>query len=132
MVLHEQRSYGVHVDTCLYEPTERRPYITLATIGMSARPMNVPEHLQELQEFTHGECVIYLASDWDFDGALGGVPDEILRAVARIPHVTDSWVYNGHTIELPGEQAVPGSLLTDILVRWAPEQGLGKVDLAVT
>jgi hypothetical protein len=119
IVLHEAQSFGVHVDTYVYEATDKRPFLTLATIGMSARAMRPPEGLEE---FTHAECLIYVDADWDIDSTIGPAPDEMLRDVARIAHVTDSWIFDGHTIEArEGQPLVPGTLLTDILVRWAPE-----------
>lgn len=119
IVLHEVRSFGVHVDTYMYEATDKRPFMTLATIGMSARAMRPPEGFEE---FKHAECLIYLDAEWDFDSTIGPAPDEILRDVARIAHVTDSWIFDGHTIEArEGQQLVPGTLLTDILVRRPPE-----------
>lgn len=123
LVLHEQRSFGVHVDTYVYEATQARPYVTMATIGMSARAMTPPEDIEEHagEKYSHAECLIYLVSDWDFDSALGDVPDDLLRTVARIAHITDSWIFHGHTVEAPGQNLVPGTLLTDIMVRWAPE-----------
>jgi hypothetical protein len=45
MVFHEKVSKLVHIDTYIFPATETRPYMTLATIGMSALPMTLPKEV---------------------------------------------------------------------------------------
>src|ERR1700684_1666061 len=37
--VHEKESLGVHIDTYFFASTDDRPFITAATVGMSALPL---------------------------------------------------------------------------------------------
>ena len=63
-VFHELISYDIHVDIYIVEPTPERNYYTLVTGGMGARPMNVPEELED-EEVDRAELLITLPPDWN-------------------------------------------------------------------
>jgi hypothetical protein len=117
MVFHEKVSSLVHIDTYIFPATETRPYMTLATAGMSALPMTLPKEVPK--QFSHDEVLLYLDYDWDFEAAIGYLPMTILRNVARYPHEFKTWLGPGHTIGQEGrvEPIMEASLLTDVLLR---------------
>ncbi len=118
IVYHERKSLGVHVDLYIYPPTEDRPFITAATIGMSALPLEesgLCEHCRE-----HGnvlkhrtELLMYLDPNWDFDGFVGWYPLLMMAFVARAPHLEDFSIGSGISYEFPEDLIVEGSLLTN-------------------
>lgn len=105
------REKGFHLDIHLFEPTAGRPYITLATVGMSFRSMKVPSAVGE-EPRDRVELVMYLQPEWDFDSPVGAAPLEALSLTARYPWQHDTYFSPGDSIP-PGDRlAVPGSLLT--------------------
>lgn len=102
-VLHEIVSPDIHVDICLIKPTEERDYYTLVTMGMGAHKMDVPEEFAEYK-LERAELVIALPKDWKLDN--DSIHDEnwywplrLLKALARLPIVSECWLGNGHTID---------------------------------
>jgi hypothetical protein len=79
------------------KPTADRPFYTLMTWGMSGRPMSVPAGMEDL---AFAEVCLCLRAD-------GPAPDDdywpvrLLKAVARYPHLTKTWVAWGSTVENP-------------------------------
>ena len=45
-VFHELVSPDIHVDICIIPPAKKRNYYILATLGMGAHKINVPEELK--------------------------------------------------------------------------------------
>ncbi|GAB3829825.1 suppressor of fused domain protein [Dactylosporangium cerinum] len=107
-VLHEVASHLVGVHVYLVEPTERRPYRTLITSGMSEQPMTVPDG--------HGispyaELMLCLPADWPMTQAAlhddrTGWPVRMLKQVARLPHEYRTWIGPWHSVP-NGDPAVP-------------------------
>lgn len=100
VVYHELISEFVHIDIYIIAPTEERNFYTLVTSGMSDRPMNCPE---PLQEFRYAEILICLPPSWPLNLNEAQDPDtyfpiEWLKILARLPHQYDSWLSYGHTI----------------------------------
>jgi hypothetical protein len=114
-----QREPGLHLDTYTFKPTQGRPYITLATVGMSARKMNTPEEFVHLNRV---ELITYVEPAWDFDSPLGQLPFHILMASAEYPFRHNTWLSYDHTIAADGRPQVPGSLLTVPYFRAPPEE----------
>ena len=102
-VFHELVSPDIHVDICIVPPTEERDYYTLVTMGMGAHRMNVPEELAEYK-LERAELAIALPPDWKLDRE--SMEDErwywpirLLRVLARLPIVSDTWLGFGHTMD---------------------------------
>jgi hypothetical protein len=122
IMIHEIKSLGVHIDTYLYPPTEDRPFITAATVGMSALPLEtstICAGCRAKLEATgsvplrRSELIMYLDANWDFDDPAGMYPVLMMVYAARAPHVDRHAFGYALTYELP-ERIVPeGSLLTD-------------------
>ncbi|MEV4534432.1 suppressor of fused domain protein [Asanoa sp. NPDC049518] len=100
-VYHEIASHLVGVHVYVVEPTERRPYRTLITSGMSELPMTVPEG--------HGispyaELMLSLPADWNLTERTGldddpaGWPLRVLKQVARLPHEYGTWIGEWHSV----------------------------------
>ncbi len=102
-VLHELVSPDIHVDIYVVAPSEERNYYTLLTMGMGAHRMNVPKELAEYK-LERAELAIALPSDWKLNQE--SMQDErwywpirLLKALARLPIVNDTWLAWGHTMD---------------------------------
>lgn len=98
-VLHEIVSEYVHLDVLHVAPSSERPWHTLVTCGMSARPMKVPD--PEVPAFA--ELTIGLPPDWPldrdaFEDERHYWPIRLLKELGRLPHAYDTWLGRGHTI----------------------------------
>lgn len=133
---HEIRSEKVHLDVYIYPPTPNRPFITAATVGMSALPLcqiesDAPdenghdqgakgdghkscEHEHEHEKADRAELIMYLDPNWDFGSNYGYVPLLLLKFIARYPHVTNTTFGWGLSISIPEEFIIDGSLLTEV------------------
>lgn len=102
-VLHELVSPDIHLDICVVEPTPQRNYYTLVTMGMGARPMNVPESLRG-EGLERAELVVCLPPDWKIESGEEAWywPLYWLKLLGRLPGDEDSWLGWGHTIPNDG------------------------------
>lgn len=90
----------VHVAIHVIRPTDQHPFMTLFTTGMSSRAMNVPAGQEA---FRFGELLLNLPITWphprearsDDDAAIW--PVQVLRQLAYLPHVNNSWYGPCHT-----------------------------------
>lgn len=104
-VFHELASHLVHIDVHLFPPTQKYPFYTLATSGMSAQPMKAPEGYPEYQ---YAELLIHLPPDWPINPKPGRTNADIpentywpvrsLQFLTRFPHEYDTWLGPSHTI----------------------------------
>ncbi|MFK8303634.1 suppressor of fused domain protein [Capnocytophaga stomatis] len=101
-VFHEIMSEYVHIDVHWIKPTEERPYHVLFTTGMSDYPMYLPKELENPNEFSHAELMVYLPKDWKIDENSfdddNYWPIYFLKMIARFPHQYKTWMAEGHTI----------------------------------
>ena len=102
-VYHELVSPDIHVDICVVPPSEKRDYYTLITMGMGAHRMNVPPELAEYK-LERAELAIALPKDWkltqtDFQDERWYWPVRLLKALARLPIASDTWLGWGHTMD---------------------------------
>jgi hypothetical protein len=118
-VYHELLSDTIHLDVLVYAATDERPYHVLITQGMSALPMTVPEGAEEHR---FAELMVVLPRDWVMDGDEADEerwywPMRTLKLVARLPHLHDTWIGNGHTIPNghPAEPYADGTQLCCVL-----------------
>jgi hypothetical protein len=99
-VWHEMVSDKVHLDVHVVKPSEKYPWHTLITSGMSDKPMNAPEGAED-ERFA--EMVLCLPPEWEvsergFKSLDNFWPLKWLKQVARLPHDYDTWISVGHTI----------------------------------
>ncbi len=119
-VFHEIVSPDIHVDICVVPPSEERDYYTLVTMGMGAHRMNVPEELAEYK-LERAELAIALPADWKLDQE--SMKDEkwywpirLLKVLARLPIVSDTWLGFGHTMDNEEDFAKGTDLCAAILI----------------
>jgi hypothetical protein len=99
-VFHEVVSDLVHVDVHVVPPVAERPWTTLMTSGMAARPMTVPDGLEE---HALAELTLALPPEWpltekDWEDEANYWPIRLLKLLARIPHEFDTFLGWGHTV----------------------------------
>jgi len=100
-VFHEIVSDVVHVDVHHVEPTRERPFHFLITSGMSERPMRPPA---DAHTSTYAELFMALPASWpmtteEWRDEAHYWPIRQLKAMARLPHVCDTWLWHGHTVQ---------------------------------
>jgi tetratricopeptide (TPR) repeat protein len=99
-VFHEIISQDIHVDIVIIEPTPRRNYYVLVTLGMGARKMLVPPELEK-QKLERAELLVCLPPDWkldDLEDEKWYWPLRWLKILARLPAEEKSWLGWGHTV----------------------------------
>ncbi|MGG6231988.1 suppressor of fused domain protein [Tenacibaculum sp. SDUM215027] len=100
LVFHEIISDQVHIDIHWVKPTEEKPFHTFVTSGMSDKPMQTPEGIEDC-DFC--ELSICLPKEWkvseeDFNDENNYWPIRSLKFLARFPHEYNTWLSYGHTI----------------------------------
>lgn len=110
-VFHEIVSDRVHLDVHVVPAGEGRPFVTLVTAGMSARPMTMPPGIDDPAEWSHIELCVLLPPDWPLDQASlqddrNYWPIRLLKMLARLPHDYGTWLGWGHSIP-NGDPAQP-------------------------
>lgn len=115
IIFHEKTSRFVHVDAYVYQATDERPFITVATVGMSGRPMRE----KDVEHPCRTELMLYLPPDWDFGGVIGKFPIARLVDAARYPFAAGEIVADNHSLEFEQKPIIPGSLLSGFYFRGA-------------
>ena len=118
-VFHELSSPDIHVDICVVPPSGDRDYYTLVTMGMGAHRMNVPEELAEYK-LERAELAIALPGNWklkreDLKNERWYWPIRLLKALARLPIASDTWLGFGHTMNNEEDFAKDTKLCAAIL-----------------
>jgi hypothetical protein len=107
--------------------------VALVTVGMSDRPMTVPEGGED---YRWAELVMYLPSDWPLTtkalkDRTNSWPIDWLRRVARYPHENDTWLGGPATVianDEPPRPLAPNTRLTCLLAL-TEESEFGWLDL---
>lgn len=99
-VFHELISDTIHLDVLVFPATEERQHHVLVTQGMSALPMTVPEGAED---YRYCELLVALPADWVIEGDEADEerwywPMRLLKSIARLPHLYETWIGVGHTI----------------------------------
>ena len=102
-VFHELVSPDIHVDICMIPPHDNQDYYTLVTMGMGAHKMNVPDNLSEYK-LERAELAIALPKNWhlkqnDMENERWYWPIRLLKTLARLPIVSNTWLGFGHTMD---------------------------------
>jgi len=115
LVFHEIVSDIVHIDVHWVKPTEKFPFHSFITSGMSDKPMSVPKGMEDHK---YAELCIFLPADWPLGDESYQTTEEAfkdennywpirwLKKLARFPHEFSTWLGRGHTIP-NGEAAEP-------------------------
>jgi hypothetical protein len=102
-VFHEIISDQVHLDVHVVAATHERPYHVLITSGMSAIPMVAPEGAETCRFL---ELFLVLPASWPLDAnawkdSRWYWPIRELKTLARFPHLLNTWIWYGHTVQNP-------------------------------
>lgn len=99
-VFHEIASPDIHLDVCIIEPTDRKPYYQLITMGAGAYKMKVPDAYKK-NDLAYAEYVICLPADWNLESEdiNDFWPVKALKDTARIPIWCETWLAYGHTVQ---------------------------------
>jgi tetratricopeptide (TPR) repeat protein len=114
-VFHELVSPDIHVDILVVEPTPKRNYYVLITMGMGAHRMKVPPELEHLER---AELLICLSPDWnvrELKNENWYWPLRWLKIMARLPLEENSWIGWGHTVP-NGEPFADNTRFTTMLL----------------
>lgn len=104
-VLHEIVSDLIHVDIHVMWPTEEAPFFVAYTTGMSDLPMSIPSDIppKGRKELELAELYLFLPGDWPLSP--DSPPEEsafwpigMMKAMARFPHLYQTWLAYGHTV----------------------------------
>ena len=130
-VFHELSSPDIHVDICVVPPSGDRDYYTLVTMGMGAHRMNVPEELAEYK-LERAELAIALPGNWklkreDLKNERWYWPIRLLKALARLPIASDTWLGFGHTMDNEEDFAKDTKLCAAILTGPQDTEGGSEV-----
>ena len=103
-VFHEIASPDIHLDVCIVDPTEDEPYYKLVTMGAGAYTMQIPEQWRKYH-IEHAEYVICLPKDWNLNSSVEEDywPVRMLKNVARLTILCDTWLCYGHTTQADEE-----------------------------
>ena len=102
--IKEYESPDICLEIAIIPPRPEHNYYTLATIGMGAHRMNVPEELAE-KKLERAELIVTLPPDWKVteSGEEWYWPIRWLKILARLPINEDGWLGWGHTIANPDD-----------------------------
>ncbi len=100
IVFHEIVSDDLRIDVHHVKSTLLRRYEVLVTSGMSARPMQVPDGLEQPR---YAEMLVVLPRGWplkheDFTDERNYWPLRLIKTLARFPHGANTWLGFGHTV----------------------------------
>ena len=115
-VFHELESPDIHVDILVIPPTEERNYYTLVTMGMGARPMDVPREYRSHNN-QRAEILVTLPPDWNItsEAEKDYWPIRWLKNLARLPISMDTWLGWGHTVP-NGEPFAENTQLSGVIL----------------
>ena len=110
-VFRDLKPEYVHIDVHWIAPTPDRPYHVLFTTGMSDYPMYLPQNLEDPNDYSYAELMVYLPEDWKigdeaFEDFNNYWPIYFMKMLARFPHQYKTWMGEGHTIP-NGNDAAP-------------------------
>lgn len=119
-VINEVESPDICLKIVIIPPRPEHNYYTLVTMGMGAHRMNVPED-EPQAELERAELLINLPPDWPLaDEALLEEahfwPVRLLRQIARLPIVDDTWLDWGHIVRNAGEPYAESTGLCSVLL----------------
>lgn len=99
LVYDEIRSSFVHVDIYRFKPDPLSNLVTFVTSGMAQKPMNVPGHVREPDNYRYAELVLQMPAPLVAEfGSHTSWPIQTMNRLARMPHKDETWLWSGHTI----------------------------------
>ncbi|MGN0874065.1 MAG: suppressor of fused domain protein [Akkermansia sp.] len=118
-VFHEIVSVGFHCDILFIPASEKMPFVTLCTMGLSAHEMPVPsDEIRSLMPWSaRCELVMHLPADWEpiftytaadpEERRRSYAPVRMLKEAARLIYNSGEWFCYGHTLSGIGDPEAP-------------------------
>ncbi|PWB24815.1 suppressor of fused domain protein [Flavobacterium sp. HTF] len=102
-VFHEILSLDFHLDVFLINQADN-DFNILITSGMSLLKMNVPESIENPEDYHFCELMLLLPKEIEFHEVYTGKERNswiisMLKAAARVPHQNESWLAVGHSLQ---------------------------------
>jgi len=103
-VYYDVGTVAAPIDVQLFRPGKKGDRYVLVSVGMSDRPMQVPQELEDVNQHALAELVMALPADWfpyfpeDIEEPERTWPVRLLGALAALPHQHQSWLGMGHTV----------------------------------
>jgi hypothetical protein len=103
IVFHEMLSLDFHLDVFLINHADN-DFNILITSGMSLLKMNVPENIENPEDYKFCELMVLIPKDIEFDNVYTGKEKNswmisMLKEAARVPHQNQSWLAIGHSVQ---------------------------------
>lgn len=123
-VIKEVESPDICLEIAIIPPRPEHNYYTLATVGLGAHRMNVPED-EPQAELERAELLINLPPDWPLtDEAINEAfneeryfwPVRLLRQIARLPIIDNTFLDWGHLVRNGGEAYAESTRLCSVLL----------------
>lgn len=110
-VFHEMLSLDFHLDVYFIRPKDR-DFNLLITVGMSLLEMQVPESIENRENYAFAELMLILPKSMEFSKVYpsGDKHDWIIgmmKDMARFPHHQDTFLTEGHTLQAWNNMADP-------------------------
>ncbi|MCS4304074.1 suppressor of fused domain protein [Chryseobacterium sp. BIGb0232] len=110
-VFHEMLSLDFHLDVYFIQP-EDEDFNMLITSGMSLLEMNVPDSIENKEDYAFAELLILLPKDLKFEKVFPseGKNDWIIsmiKEMARFPHHMNTFLTEGHSLQAWSDIAEP-------------------------
>jgi len=110
-VFHEMLSLDFHLDVYFIQP-ENKDFNLLITSGMSLLEMNVPETIENREEYTFAELILLVSKEIEFSNVLSDHNKNewiigMMKDMARFPHHQHTFLTEGHTLQAWNDIAEP-------------------------
>ncbi len=112
-VFHEMLSLDFHLDVYFIQPKDKQ-FNLLLTAGMSLLEMQVPESIENRENYAFAELMLLLPKNIEF-GKVFPSEDKndwiigMMKDMARFPHHQDTFLTEGHTLQAWNDIADPYS-----------------------
>jgi len=104
-VFHEIASMDFHLDVYFIQPKNEQ-YNLLITSGMSLLEMQVPERIENKEDYLFAELMLIIPKELEFDKTLPNKEGsknawiiDMMKQTARFPHHHDTFLTESHTLQ---------------------------------
>jgi hypothetical protein len=110
-VFHEMLSPDFHLDVYFIQP-KNKEFNLLVTSGMSLLEMNVPQTIENREEYAFAELILLVPKEMEFNDVLSGHNKnewimDMMKDMARFPHHQNTFLTEGHTLQAWHDIAEP-------------------------
>jgi hypothetical protein len=105
IAFHELASFDFHLDVYFIQPKNKK-FNLLVTSGMSLLEMQVPDSINNKENYNFAELMLLIPKDLEFDktfpnkeGNKNAWIIDMIKLTARFPHHNDTFLAEGHTLQ---------------------------------